>query len=278
MPNPPGGGTDFVARAISSKMPEIIGESMVVDNRSGAAGLVGTMVAARALADGYTLLVVDNSFAINVSYYKDAKYNALKDFAPLTDAADTFYVLTVNPSLPIATVPEFIAMAKNQPGKIVLASPGNGTAAHLTTALIMLKTGIELTHVPYRGGGPAVADVVGGQVQSTFASGPNAVPLVKAGRLKALASTASKRHSMLADVPTFVELGFKDIVVTNWYGIVAIGGTPRPVLDKLHAAMVRIIGMPDVKERLASIGLDPAPMTQEAFRELIAAKPRAGPG
>jgi len=278
VPNPPGGGTDFVARAISSKMPEIIGESMVVDNRSGAAGLVGTMVAARALADGYTLLVVDNSFAINVSYYKDAKYNALKDFAPLTDAADTFYVLTVNPSLPIATVPEFIAMAKNQPGKIVLASPGNGTAAHLTTALIMLKTGIELTHVPYRGGGPAVADVVGGQVQSTFASGPNAVPLVKAGRLKALASTASKRHSMLADVPTFVELGFKDIVVTNWYGMVAIGGTPRPVLDKLHAAMVRIIGMPDVKERLASIGLDPAPMTQEAFRELIAAKPRAGPG
>jgi len=129
VPNPPGGGTDFVARTIAARMPEVIGETVVVDNRSGAAGLVGTEVAARARPDGYTMLLVDNSFAINVSYYKNAKYSPFKDFDPLTDVADTFYVLTVNPSVPAATVPEFIALAKAQPGKIHLSSPGNGTAA-----------------------------------------------------------------------------------------------------------------------------------------------------
>lgn len=270
VPYPPGGGTDFVARIVALKLPEAIGQNVIVDNRAGAAGLIGTNLAARAPADGYTLLLVDSSLPINVSYYKNAKYDALKDFDPVTDVADTPYLLVVQPGSPYQSVRDVINAAKAQPGRINFGSGGNGSGGHLTGELFQLRSGVKLTHVPYKGLGLALSDVMGGQIQMTFTSAPAAMALIKSTRIKALAVTTEKRIASLPDVPTFGEQGVKDVLVTNWYGIASIGGTPKPVLDKLHAALLRVIAMPDVKERLVSGALEPAPMSQEAFRKLIA--------
>jgi tripartite-type tricarboxylate transporter receptor subunit TctC len=270
VPYPPGGGTDFVARIVALKLPEVIGENVIVDNRAGAAGLVGTELAARAPADGYTLLLVDSSLPINVSYYKNAKYDALKDFDPITDVADTPYLLVVQPGSPYQSVRDVIAAAKAQPGKINFGSGGNGSGSHLTGEFFQMRTGVKLTHVPYKGVGLALSDVIAGQIQTTFTSAPPAMGLIKSGRIKALAVASEKRISPLPDVPTFGEQGVKDIVVINWYGIASIGGTPKPVLDKLHAGLLRVIAMPDVNERFASGALESAPMSQQAFRKLIA--------
>jgi len=269
VPYPPGGGTDFVARVVALKLPEEIGANVVVDNRAGAAGLVGTELAARAPADGYTLLLVDSSLPINVSYYQNAKYDAVKDFDPITDVADTPYLLVVQPGA-YQSVRDVINAAKAQPGKINFGSGGNGSGSHLTGEFFQMRAGVKLTHVPYKGVGLALTDVIGGQIQTTFTSAPPAMALIKSGRIKALAVATEKRISSLPEVPTFGEQGVKDVVVVNWYGIASIGGTPRPVLDKLHAALLRVIAMPDVKERFASGALEPAPMSQAAFRKLIA--------
>lgn len=270
VPYPPGGGTDFVARIVALKMPEVIGENLVIDNRAGAAGLVGTELAARAPADGYTLLLVDSSLPINVSYYKNAKYDAIKDFDPITDVADTPYMVVVQPGSPYQSVRDLIAAAKAQPGKINFGSGGNGSGSQLTGELFQMRAGVKLTHVPYKGVGLAMTDVIAGQIQTTFTSAPPAMALIKAGRIKALAVATEKRISLLPEVPTFGEQGMKDVVVINWYGIASIGGTPKPILDKLHAALLQVIALPDVKERLASGALEPAPMSQAAFRKLIA--------
>src|SRR3954469_2291541 len=270
VPYPPGGGTDFVARVVALKLPEAIGQNVVVDNRAGAAGLVGTELAARAPADGYTLLLVDSSLPINVSYYKNAKYDAIKDFAPITDVADTPYLLVVGQGSPYQSVRDLISAAKAQPRKINFGSGGNGSGSHLTGELFQLRAGVKLTHIPYKGLGLALSDVIAGQIQATFTSAPAAMGLIKSGRVKPLAVASAKRIAPLSDVPTFAEQGVKDVVVTNWYGIASVGGTPKPVLDTLHAALLRVIAMPDVKERLTSGALEAAPMSQEAFRKLIA--------
>ena len=270
VPYPPGGGTDFVARVVALKLPEVIGQNVVVDNRAGAAGLVGTELAARAPADGYTLLLVDSSLPINVSYYKNAKYDAIKDFAPITDVADTPYLLVVGQGSPYQSVRDLISAAKAQPGKINFGSGGNGSGSHLTGEFFQLRAGVKLTHIPYKGLGLALSDVIAGQIQATFTSAPAAMGLIKSGRIKPLAVASAKRIAPLPDVPTFAEQGVKDVVVTNWYGIASVGGTPKPVLDTLHAALLRVIAMPDIKERLTSGALEPAPMSQEAFRKLIA--------
>ena len=270
VPYPPGGGTDFVARVVALKLPEVIGQNVVVDNRAGAAGLVGTELAARAPADGYTLLLVDSSLPINVSYYKNAKYDAIKDFAPITDVADTPYLLVVGQGSPYQSVRDLISAAKAQPGKINFGSGGNGSGSHLTGEFFQLRAGVKLTHIPYKGLGLALSDVIAGQIQTTFTSAPAAMGLIKSGRIKPLAVASAKRIAPLPEVATFAEQGVKDVVVTNWYGIASVGGTPKLVLDTLHAALLRVIAMPDVKERLTSGGLEPAPMSQEAFRKLIA--------
>jgi len=270
VPYPPGGGTDFVARIIALKMPEVIGQNLVIDNRAGAAALLGTELASHAPADGYTLLLADSSLTINVTYYKSAKYDALRDFDPITDVADTPYMLVVNPNSPYQNLRDLINAAKAQPGRINFGSGGNGAGSHLTGEFFQIRAGVKLTHVPYKGVGPALSDVVAGQIQTTFTSAPPAMGLIKGGRIKALAVATEKRVALLPDVPTFGEQGVKDLVVVNWYGIVSVGGTPKPVLDKLHAALMRIIAMPDVKERLAAGALEPAPMSQQTFRKLIA--------
>jgi len=272
VPYAPGGGSDIVARIVGQKMSESLGQTVVVDNRPGAAGMLGAELAASAAADGYTLLLADSSYTINASYFKQKRYDAQKSFVPVSLIADTPYILVVHPSVPAGTLKDFIALAKAQPGKINVGSAGNGSGSHLTGAMFMLKAGVNLNHIPYKGSGPSTADVVAGQIQSTFATAPGAVPFIKAGRLKALVAASPRRSTTLPDVPTFVELGFKDIVVTNWYGVVAPAGMPQPAVRKLYNEIGRAIALPDVRERLAGAALEPVTPTPDQFGQLIDAE------
>jgi tripartite-type tricarboxylate transporter receptor subunit TctC len=266
-----GGGSDYVGRLVGIKLTQQMGQTVVVDNRPGAASLVGTEIAARAAPDGYTLLLADSGFTINIAFYKKVNYDARKDFDPVTVVAETPYLLVVNPGLPYAgSLKEFITAAKAQQGKINIGSAGNGSGTHLSGELFKLRAGIRITHVPYKSAGASVADVVGGQIQSSMTSAPPALPLVKAGRLRILASAAAKRTALLPDVPTFAESGVSGVEVTNWYSVMSVGGTPRPVLKRLHDELTRAIASPDMRERLAAGALEPAPNTPEQFRKMIA--------
>jgi len=268
-----GGGSDYVGRLVAQKLSDQMGQPVVVDNRPGAASLVGTELAARAPADGYTLLLADSALTINPAYYRNVKYDALRDFDPITVVAETPYLLVVNPGLPYAgSLKEFIAAAKAQPGRINIGSAGNGSGTHLSGELFKLSAALDLIHVPYKSAGAAVGDVVSGQIQSSMTSAPAAMTLIKAGRLKVLASAAAKRGALLPDVPTFAEGGVSGVEVTNWYSVVSVGGTPKPVIKRLHDELVRAIASPDMRERLAAGALEPAPNTPEQFRQMIAAE------
>lgn len=272
VPYAPGGGSDIVARIVGQKMNESLGQTVVVDNRPGAAGMLGAELAAGAAADGYTLLLADSSYTINASYFKQKRYDAQKSFVSISLIADTPYILVVHPTVAAVSLKDFIALAKAQPGKINVGSAGNGSGSHLIGALFMLKAGVNLNHIPYKGSGPSTADVVAGQIQSTFATAPGAVPFIKAGRLKALVAASPKRSATLPDVPTFVELGFADIVVTNWYGIVTPAGTSNSVVQKLAGEITRVIALPEVRERLASAALEPMTPGPDVFARLIDAE------
>jgi tripartite-type tricarboxylate transporter receptor subunit TctC len=270
VPYAPGGGSDIVARIVGQKMTDTLRQAIIIDNRPGAAGMLGAEIAANALADGYTLLLADSSFTINSSYYtKQVRYDARKSFVPVALVADTPYLLVVHPSVPAASLKEFIALAKGQPGKINVGSAGNGSGSHLTGELFKLKAGVDLNHIPYKGSGPSTADVVAGQIQATFATAPGAVPFIKSGRLKALVVASPKRSATLPDVPTFVESGFSDIVVTNWYGIVAPAETAQPVVRRLYDEVGRALSLPEVRERLAAAALEPVSQSPGQFRSLI---------
>jgi len=268
-PYAPGGGTDFVARIVAAKLPELIGQNIVVDNRPGAAGLIGTEIVARAPADGYTLLLADSALTINVTYYKNAKYDALKDFAPVTNVAETPYMVVVSASAPWQNAADLVAAAKSQPGRIAFGSGGNGAGSHLTGELFQLRSGAKLTHVPYKGVGPALADTLAGQIGITFSSAAPAMGLIRSGRLKTLGAAIPKRSALLPEVPTLAEQGVP-VIVANWYGIAAVGGTPKPVIDRLHAGLLKVLANPEVKERFAQGALEPAPTSQEQFRKMIA--------
>ena len=273
VPYSPGGGSDVVARIVGQKLTEAFGQTFVIDNRAGAAGMVGTDLVANAPADGYTLLLADAAYTINSSYYtKQAHYDALKSFTPVALIADTPYLLMTNPGLPAATLKEFIALAKAQPGKINVGSSGNGSGSHLVGELFKLKAGVNLNHIPYKGAGPSTADVMAGQIQATFAGAAGVVTFVKAGRLKALVAGSAKRSAILPDVPTFAELGFPDLVVTNWYGIVTPAGTPKNVVKRLYDEFTRAIAQPDVRERLTNVALEPVVPSPDLFGQLIAAE------
>jgi len=273
VPFAPGGGSDFMGRLIGQKLTEQLGQQVVVDNRPGAASLVGTQIASRGAPDGYTLILADAGFTINIAFFKDPKYDALKDFDPVSVIAGTPYILVVNPGLPYAkTLKDFIAAAKAQPGKIAIGSAGSGSGTHMTGELLKLRAGIDLTHVPYKSVGPAMADVVAGQIQSTISTPPATLPLAKAGRLKILAAASPKRSPLLADIPTFAENGITDVNVSNWYSVMSVGGTPKPIIKRLHEEIHRAIASPDMRERLANAGLEPAPNTPEQFRAMVAAE------
>lgn len=268
-----GGGSDYVGRLVAQKLTEQMGQTVVVENRPGAASLVGTELAARSPADGYTLLLADSGFTINPAFYKNTKYDPLKDFDPITVVAQTPYVLVVNPALAYAaSLEDFLAAAKAQPGAINIGSAGNGSGTHMSGELFKLRAQLNLTHVPYKSAGASVADVVGGQIQASMSSPPAALPLAKAGKVKILAAAAPKRSALLPDVPTFEEAGVRGVHVSNWYAVMSVGGTPKPIIKRLHDELMKAIAAPDMRERLAAGALEPSPTTPEEFRSLISAE------
>jgi tripartite-type tricarboxylate transporter receptor subunit TctC len=264
VPNPPGGGTDLVARIVSQKVSEKWGVNLVVDNRPGAGGIIAVEVAAKSVPDGYTLLMAHFPLAITVNIAK-VSFDPVRDFAPVTLLATTQNVLAVNPSVPAKSVKEFIALAKSRPGKFSYASGGNGTSMHVSAELFNLMAGVSMTHVPYKGAGPALVDLIGGQVQASFLSVPAAVPHIKSGKIRALALTGSRRSPLVPDLPTLSEAGLKGYGSEQWYGVLAPRQTPRAIVQRLNQDFAWALAQPDTLARLRDSGYDIAPDTTEEW-------------
>lgn len=268
---PPGGGADIVARALGAELGKSLGQSIVVDNRGGANGVIGTAELARAAPDGYTVMLTISSHVTNALLYPKAPYDARKDFAPVSLVATSPFVLVVNPQLPVNSVADLIALAKAQPGKINYGSPGNGSTQHLFHALMNLTAGIEMTHVAYKGGAPMANDLVAGHVQVGFTTPLFSQAFLQQGKLKALAVTSSKPIPQLPNVPPIGDTlqGFEAEV---WYGVIAPAGTPRAVIDKLAAEIARIVRSPAVREKLAAQAAEPVGSTPEQFAGVMDAE------
>jgi tripartite-type tricarboxylate transporter receptor subunit TctC len=269
VPYPPGGGTDVVARILNEPLATELGQPIVIENRGGAAGNVGTDIAAKAPADGYNVLFTLSSHTINPKLYDKLGFDVEKDFVPVSLAALIPQILVVHPSVPASTVKEVIALARAQPGKLNYASVGTGSPGHIAGELFKLKTGIDIVHVPYKGGGPAVTDTIGGQVQMLFVSMPAVWQHVKSGRVRAIAVTSAKRSVSAPDVPTFIEAGVPDFVVDSWYGALVPAKTPPAAVARLNAAMFKVLEMPQVKEKLLAQGAEAFPTTQAEFDKII---------
>jgi len=252
----PGGGTDVAIRIIGKKLSEMWNQQVIVDNRPGAGGLVAFEIVAKANPDGYTLLATSPSFAIQPGLAAKLPYDPIRDFAPITVASASPYLLVVNPGIEAKSVKDLIALAKTSPGKLNYASGGIGSAQHLVTELFRLMAGIDIVHVPYKGA-VSVPDVIAGRVQLLMSGVPQAIAHVQAGRLRALGVTTPKRAPLLPNVPTIAEAGVPGYQVTVWYGILATGRTPQPVLDKLHAGFVQAIQSAEVRQQLNAMGLEP---------------------
>jgi len=265
----PGGSTDLVARVVAQKMSEAWGQQVVVDNRPGANGMIGADLVAKANADGYSLLLSSiGPMAINASLYK-MPYDIVADFAPLTYTGNVTNLLVVHPSIAATNVKELIALAKTQPGKLTFGSSGTGGAPHMAVELFRILAKVSVTHVPYKGGGPAMADLVGGQISGSFASMPSSIPFVRAGKLRALAVTAPKRSPVEPTVPTISEAGIPGFSVLDWQGLFTTGKTPPAVVNKLNAEVVRILALPDVVEKLAVAGVEIQTSTPKEWGEFV---------
>jgi tripartite-type tricarboxylate transporter receptor subunit TctC len=272
-PYPPGGGVDIAARTIGQKLSETFGQQIIVDNRPGAAGNIGMEIAARAAPDGYTLIMSSaGPVAMNPGLYPALPFDPLKDFAPVALAASTVYALVVPAALPVKSVKDLIALAKAQPGKLTYASSGVGGPPHLAFELMQLTAGIRMIHVPYKGAGPALADLLGGQVTAFFADLIAARPHLASGRLRALGVSSAQRAPSAPDVPTIAEAGLPGYEATGWSGVLAPAGTPRAIIQKLNAEIVRVLPLPDVKERLAGDGSEFGKNTPEQFARFIRAE------
>jgi tripartite-type tricarboxylate transporter receptor subunit TctC len=268
VPYPPAGGTDIVARTLNEPLAAVLGQPIIIDNRGGAAGNLGTDLAAKSAPDGYTVLFTLSSHTINPKLYDKLPFDVEKDFVPISLAAVVPQILVANPNVPVNNIKELIALARAQPGKLNYASVGTGSPAHIAGELLKLKTGIDMVHVPYKGGGPAIADTLGGQVQVAFVSLPAALQYVKAGRLKALAVTSDKRSIAAPDIPTITESGI-DCVVNSWYGALAPAKTPPAIVAKLQAAFAKVLAMPEVREKLLAQGAEATSSTSSEFERLI---------
>ena len=268
VPYPPAGGTDIVARTLNEPLAAVLGQSIIIDNRGGAAGNLGTDIAAKSTPDGYTVLFTLSSHTINPKLYDKLPFDVEKDFIPISLAAVVPQILVANPNVPVNNIKELIALARAQPGKLNYASVGTGSPAHIAGELLKLKTGIDMVHVPYKGGGPAIADTLGGQVQVAFVSLPAALQYVKAGRLRALAVTSDKRSIAAPDIPTITESGV-DCVVNSWYGALAPAKTPPAIVAKLQAAFAKVLAMPEVREKLLAQGAEATSSTSSEFERLI---------
>jgi tripartite-type tricarboxylate transporter receptor subunit TctC len=268
LPFPPGGGTDILGRMIAERLSAALGQPVVTENRGGAGGNVGAEAAARSAPDGYTLVLVAPSLAISPTLYSKINYDPVKDFAPISLVATVPNVMITQASMP-GTLQEFISLAKAKPGALNFGSGGAGTSNHLAGELFNIVTGAKLVHIPYKGVNLAMQDVLAGNVHLVFIGIPAAAPHIKAGKLRALALVAPQRSAALPDVPTVAEAGLRDFEVTTWYGVLAPAGTPRPVISRLNAELVRIMHSPELKERLAATGTDPLTSTPEEFAAYI---------
>lgn len=272
VPYPPGGFNDTLGRTLAAKFTEEWGQPAIVENKPGANTLIGSDYVAKAAPDGYTLLIVAFPFAVAPSLIKNMPYDTVKDFAPVALAAQSPNLLVVNPSLPVKTVAELVAMAKAKPDSLSYASTGNGSSNHISMELFKSLAGVRIVHIPYKGSAPAVTDLLGGQVHVMFDNAPNVLLQVKAGRLRALAQTGATRSSIAPDLPTVAEAGVPGYELTVWFGLVAPAGTPREVIQKLNAEVLKILAMPDVRERFLSQGVEPLGSTPEQFGDHIKAQ------
>ncbi|MGM9486140.1 Bug family tripartite tricarboxylate transporter substrate binding protein [Ideonella sp. YS5] len=269
VPQAPGGANDTIARIVAQKLSEQTGQQFLVDNKPGAGGNIGTAAAAKAKADGYTLLLTVNSaHVINPALYKQPGFDPVKDFEPISPVATAGYVLVANPAFAPKNVAELVTAAKAQPGKLAIASAGNGTLNHLIAEMLQRSAGIELMHVPYKGASAAVTDVVGGQVQLSVQSLPSSISFIKTGKLKVLRVVNEHRVAALPDVPTIGET-IKGFGSTPWYGLFAPAGTPRALVAQLQAEVAKAVEAPEVKEKLAGVGCEPFKSTPEQFASLI---------
>jgi tripartite-type tricarboxylate transporter receptor subunit TctC len=255
---PTGGAPDILARTISEKINPAWGQTVVVDNKPGAGGNIGAEFVARAPADGYTLVMgTVGTHSINGSLYAKMPYDMVKDFAPVTLIASTPNLLVVNNDVPAKNLTELIALARAKPGQLTFGSPGIGTSVHVSGELFNSLAGVRTTHVPYKGRQMAIPDLLGGSITMMFDNMPSALPVVKEGKLRAIGVTSSKRSPSAPEIPTIAEQGLPGFEATSWFAVFAPAGTPRPVLDQLHAEMVRIFNLPDVQQKLRTLGLDP---------------------
>src|SRR5262245_35090697 len=269
VPFAPAGPTDVVARIMAQKFTERLGKQFYVENMAGAGGNLGMGNVARAVPDGYTILFASSSIVVNPSLYPKIPYDPYKDFQPVSVPATAPNILLVNPSVPAKDVKELVAYIKANPGKISYASAGTGTTPHLSSELLKLTLNLDIVHVPFGGAGPAIQSLVAGHTPMGFTSMPPAVPLIKEGKLRALAVAAPKRSAALPDVPTLEELGFKDQEADTFQGVLVPAGTPKPIVDLLHKEIVAIVALPDVKERFGQLGLEIIANTPDEFTAQI---------
>jgi tripartite-type tricarboxylate transporter receptor subunit TctC len=269
IPFSPGGGVDYIARAVGPPMSQQWGQPVVYLNRAGAGTTIGAASVAHAAPDGYTLFVGSAALTISPSLYKELSYDLLKDLAPITQLAEQPNLLVVHPSVPAQSVQELVALAKANPGKLKSASAGVGSSDHVALVLFNSLAGVDIKHVPYKGGAPAVADLLGGHVDMDFQPITTMLPLVQAGKLRVLAVTTARRSSALPQVPPLAEMGLPGYAVGSWTGLLAPAGTPRPIIDKIHAAAVESLRSPAVKQAFANAGVDAVTNTPEEFSQIL---------
>jgi len=270
VPFPPGGAVDFYARVVQQPLSELLGQAVIIENKSGASGMVGAEAVAKSPPDGYTLLLGNiASLAINVGIYPKMPYDPLRDFTPIVRTVDVNYALVVNPALPVKTVAELIAYAKANPGKLSYGSAGSGSLPQLATELFKAQTGTDIIHIPYKGGGPMVTDLLGNSVQLVIADQANLMPHVATGKLRALAVATPQRSPNAPDLPTIAESGLPGFNATAWQGLVGPTGMPPDVVKRLNEAVNRVMAMPAIREKLLAGGLDPVGGTPADFSRFI---------
>jgi tripartite-type tricarboxylate transporter receptor subunit TctC len=266
---PPGGSTDVLARLVAPKFQESTGQPWVIENRPGAQGIIGCEYVARAAPDGYTLLMFTGSHTVHPSIYKKLPYDLMRDFAPVTLASSTTNILVVHPTVPAKSLREFVALAKSARGKLNYSSAGTGSTTHMAAELLKSMARIEATHIPYKGSVPAVVDLVGGHVDFMFAPLPVMLPHVKSAKARALAVSTAKRSAALPEIPTVAEAGLPGFEATNAVGVLAPAATPKAIVEKLNAEIVRVLKLPDIHERLVSMGAEPVGSSTGAFAEFL---------
>jgi tripartite-type tricarboxylate transporter receptor subunit TctC len=269
VPYAAGGGVDILGRIVAAKLTESLGVQVIVDNRAGGGTIIGSEAVAKAPPDGYTLLFTNAALTASPALNEKLPFDPVKSFAPVAMVAGSYNVLIVHPSLPVKTVKDMVALAKSKPGQLNYASGGVGSAIHLAMELFASRANIDVVHIPYKGAGPALTDVLGGQVLTMFATPVAAMPYIKTGRLRPLGVSSLKRLAFLPDVPTIAESGYPGFEVNNWYGMLAPADTPRELVTRLNTMVNALLAMPDVKERVGGLGAEPQPGTPEQFAQRV---------